>query len=269
MNTLKNLVVLINIESERLCYLYKASWLLNQARANKACTRRWGVWRDSKHFSTPYHFSSWTASPSPAPARVTQTVGLPSAKGILSMNKINGLAGIDIQRAKTNKKPWLWGCAGAMTFLLIISCLVASLHPMVSPPSLKGDISFPSKVKQDDEFDITITLTNPTAKSVFIKDIAFKYFRFDTPILLDGVSVIGTSPEMKSESLNETVELFHYFRDLRSRESQTFTFHMKVNSNSSGGYAGDIVFYAKHPFLGTPFFQNAQFFSGVQIEITK
>jgi len=29
-----------------------------------------------KHFSTPQHFSSWTASPSPAPARVTQTVGL-------------------------------------------------------------------------------------------------------------------------------------------------------------------------------------------------
>jgi len=28
-----------------------------------------------KQFSTPYHFSSWTASPSPAPARVTQTVG--------------------------------------------------------------------------------------------------------------------------------------------------------------------------------------------------
>jgi len=41
---------------------------------NKACTRRWGVWRNLKHFSTPYHFSSWTASPSPAPARVTQTV---------------------------------------------------------------------------------------------------------------------------------------------------------------------------------------------------
>jgi len=31
-----------------------------------------------KQFSTPYHFSSWTASPSPAPARVTQTVSPPA-----------------------------------------------------------------------------------------------------------------------------------------------------------------------------------------------
>ncbi len=183
------------------------------------------------------------------------------------MDKINGLARIDIQRAKTNKKPWLWGCAGVMTFSLIISCLVASLHPMVSPPSLKGDISFPSKLKQGDQFDITITLTNPTAKSVFIKDIAFRYFLLDTPILLDGVSVIGTSPEMKSESLNATVMVFHYFQDLRSTESQTFTFHMKANY--SGVYGSTIVVYAKHPFLGAPFFQNAQYFSGVQIEITK
>jgi hypothetical protein len=183
------------------------------------------------------------------------------------MDKKNGLAKIDIQRAKTNKKPWLWGCAGAMTFLLVISCLVASLHPMVSHPSLKGDISFPSKVKQGDEFDITITLTNPTAKSVFIKDFAFEYFLLDTPILLDGVSVIGTSPEMKSESLNETVTVFHYCRDLRSTESQTFTFHVKAKY--SGVYGSNIVVYAKHPFLGAPFFQNAQYFSGVQIKILK
>jgi len=33
-----------------------------------------------KQFSTLYHFSSWTASPSPAPARVTQTVRLLRSK---------------------------------------------------------------------------------------------------------------------------------------------------------------------------------------------
>jgi hypothetical protein len=32
-----------------------------QNAPNKACTRRWGFWRDSKHFSTPQHFSSRTA----------------------------------------------------------------------------------------------------------------------------------------------------------------------------------------------------------------
>jgi hypothetical protein len=34
-------------------------WEVNSP--NKACTRRWGFWRDSKHFSTPQHFPSRTA----------------------------------------------------------------------------------------------------------------------------------------------------------------------------------------------------------------
>ena len=39
--------------------------MFSNPQPNKACTRRWGVWRDSKPFSTPQHFSGWTASPSP------------------------------------------------------------------------------------------------------------------------------------------------------------------------------------------------------------
>ena len=35
---------------------------------NKACTRRWGFWRDSKQFSTPQHFPSRTP---PTPAQVS------------------------------------------------------------------------------------------------------------------------------------------------------------------------------------------------------
>jgi len=35
--------------------------LISKTQANKACTRRWGFWRDSKPFSTPQHFSSRTA----------------------------------------------------------------------------------------------------------------------------------------------------------------------------------------------------------------
>jgi len=51
-------------------------WLDRQVQQRKIeSTRRWGFWRNPKHFSTPYHFPSWTASPSPTPARVTQTVG--------------------------------------------------------------------------------------------------------------------------------------------------------------------------------------------------
>ncbi len=45
--------------------VFRRRLFLAPVLANKACTRRWGVWRDSKHFSTPQHFFSWTASPSP------------------------------------------------------------------------------------------------------------------------------------------------------------------------------------------------------------
>ena len=36
---------------------------------NKACTWRWGFCAHPKQFSTPYHFSGWTASPSPPQRR--------------------------------------------------------------------------------------------------------------------------------------------------------------------------------------------------------
>jgi hypothetical protein len=174
---------------------------------------------------------------------------------------------VAIQESQSKRKLWLWGCSGCMTFLLIVFCLLAGvLYPIFGPPPLNSDISIPSQVKQGDEFDILITLTNHTSKSVFIKDFAFQTFG-DAPLLLDGGSVIGTNPEMKSEPLNETDMLFHYFRDIRPGETQTFAFHMKANN--LGMYAGDIAVYAKHPFLGAPFFQNAQYFSGVQIEITQ
>jgi hypothetical protein len=38
-------------------------------RANKACTWRWGFCGNLKQFSTPFHFSGWTASPSPPQRR--------------------------------------------------------------------------------------------------------------------------------------------------------------------------------------------------------
>jgi len=45
--------------------LLQSKYLAQQNAPNKACTRRWGVWRDSKPFSTPQHFPSRTASRRP------------------------------------------------------------------------------------------------------------------------------------------------------------------------------------------------------------
>ncbi len=53
----------------------KSKVYLQNTWANKACTRRWGVWRDSKQFSTPQHFPSRTASPSPPQRSPRKRVG--------------------------------------------------------------------------------------------------------------------------------------------------------------------------------------------------
>jgi hypothetical protein len=42
-------------------YFQSFSSISMKTRRNKACTRRWGFWRDSKPFSTPQHFPSRTA----------------------------------------------------------------------------------------------------------------------------------------------------------------------------------------------------------------
>jgi len=71
-----------------MCSLFWAVSLVSQKRANKACTRRWGFWRDSKHFSTPYPFFQSDGVPPPDPARVTQTVSRLPCKNLFSYVKI-------------------------------------------------------------------------------------------------------------------------------------------------------------------------------------
>jgi hypothetical protein len=44
---------------------FQLASLAKSGLPNKACTRRWGFWRDSKPFSTPQHFPSRTASRRP------------------------------------------------------------------------------------------------------------------------------------------------------------------------------------------------------------
>ena len=53
----------MRVKSGQVCGgsgFYPAFWSAGRL-PNKACTRRWGVWRDSKPFSTPQHFPSRTA----------------------------------------------------------------------------------------------------------------------------------------------------------------------------------------------------------------
>jgi hypothetical protein len=67
--TTNHLPTFLRVDMTQKQYLFPLKMLEGQKRANKACTRHWGVWRDSKHFSTPQHFSSWTASRRPPQRR--------------------------------------------------------------------------------------------------------------------------------------------------------------------------------------------------------
>jgi hypothetical protein len=180
----------------------------------------------------------------------------------------------DVQRTKRNKKFWFWGCGGCLVLLLIVGFIIAGFfYVLNSPPNLDGEISVPPKIQQGDEFDIIITLKNPTEKSVFIEEIFFHNYLeapdvidSDVPNLLDGANIISTNPEMESETFIETDVIFPYFREIHTGDTQTIIFHMKAEN--IGVFMGDIGVYAKHPYLGEPFFQIAQYFSAVKIEIT-
>jgi len=55
--------------------VHNHSWRVCKFYAQQSVHPTLGSLRHLKHFSTPEHFPSWTASPSPAPAQVTPTVG--------------------------------------------------------------------------------------------------------------------------------------------------------------------------------------------------
>lgn len=176
--------------------------------------------------------------------------------------------GMSVQESKPKRKFWLWGCTAGFTLVcLLIGGVVGNVYFAANKPpfQLDGTISILPEAKQGDEFDIVFTLANSTTESVFIKHIVF--FRIlDSPFLLDGTSVISIEPEMKSEPLNVRDVKYSYFREIKSGETQTVTFHMRAES--AGIYYENIGVYAKDPFHPDPAFIQVFHLTGVEIKIT-
>jgi len=177
--------------------------------------------------------------------------------------------GVVLQNGKPKRKLWLWGCGGCTILICIVLGAVAFIvfSPSNESYPLNRNVSFPSTVKQGDEFDFVVTLTNPTTKPIFIRHIVLHTF-LGSPGLLDGARVISVEPAMNSERLYDYQNdvQFAYFQELQPDETLTFTFHMQAEK--VGRYIENVGVYARHPFLDDPNFQVGFYVQGLEIEIT-
>jgi hypothetical protein len=172
-----------------------------------------------------------------------------------------------VQEIEPNKKSWSWkGRRRAIfVFIPILIILGVLLYEYNQPYPLNGQVSIPSTVKQGDQFDLNISLTNPTTKTIFIKHIVLHKF-LDAPALLNGARIVSSEPAMDVETLMATEAKYSYFREIKPGETQTVSFHM--HAENVGVYTGDVAVYAKHSLFSEPAFQVAFYFSQVKLEIS-
>ena len=131
---------------------------------------------------------------------------------------------------------------------------------------LDGKVSFPSSVKNGDNFDFVVTLTNSTEEPIFIKHIVLHNF-LTAPSIFDGSRLLSVEPNMDSESLGSRDDLqFAYFQEIKPGETITFNFHLQAEN--IGTYYEDVGVYAKDPSKPDPAFIAAFQYSTAQIEVT-
>ncbi len=173
-----------------------------------------------------------------------------------------------IQENKPRKKIWLWWCSGCTILVCVTVGMVAFLLFSFSKESypLDGKVSFPSTVKKGDNFDFVITLTNSTAKPIFIKHVVL-HQDLTAPYLLDGATVTSVEPPMDPEpfAVGNDVQ-YSYFREIKPGETQTVTFHMQAEN--IGIYYANVGVYARDSLLPDPAFIDALHFFDAEIEIT-
>jgi len=163
------------------------------------------------------------------------------------------------------KNLWIWGCGGSIVAVCVVLGLALGFlfYTSAQPPLLDGKYSIPTTVKQGDNFDFVITMTNPTTKTVFVKHIVLS----DTtapqtlPYILDGAIILSTEPEMNYEIYDTNSFQYAYFQDIDPGETQTVTFHMQAKKE--GVFSEDVSVYTDNLLHA-----DGLYFYAIKIEIT-
>lgn len=143
---------------------------------------------------------------------------------------------------KSKVKPWVW-VVGIMVLCLCLSCagLLGLLYYYGrEPEGLSVSYSVPSSVNLNDEFDLTLTLTNTGNEAITIDEIDLDEAFGDS--ILDGCIVIETDPFMEKDYSIEGIKSFKLNRKLAPGETLEVTFRLQaVTPGEFGGSVGVYV----------------------------
>ena len=153
-------------------------------------------------------------------------------------------------RTARRAKYAVFGCA-ALLILSMCGCaaLGATSLGLLSyvsqePEDLVVDYSIPDRVELGEEFEFILTLTNTGNSEILVGDIDF-----DEPIggsILDGVTVIGTHPQMERNDPMPGFRSFHYGRTIPPGEQRLVAFRLQAATPGEFGgaievYVGDLA----------------------------
>jgi hypothetical protein len=125
------------------------------------------------------------------------------------------------------------GCAGTVGVLYYFGR---------EPETLSIDYSMPSVVRNGENFDLVITMTNTGSTSFTVNDIDLDELMGGS--ILDGAMVIGTEPEMKRDYSVSGIKTFTYNQVLEPGQTKQAVFHLQAMivgefGGSIGVYIGD------------------------------
>ena len=144
---------------------------------------------------------------------------------------------------KNTSRPkwWVWGAIAVIACCCLILAGLVGIFVYFSrePENLSVDYSAPSLVKNGENFDLILTLTNAGSEPMTVAGIDLDE-AFGGSIL-DGCIVLETEPFMERDYSLEGIKTFRYDQILQPGETKKIIFHLQATT--VGEFGGSIAVY--------------------------
>ena len=145
---------------------------------------------------------------------------------------------------KNGVKWWVWLIVATLACVCLVCAGIVGfvMYFGQEPEGLSLDYTIPSVVRNGENFDLIITITNSSSNPVTVSGIYLDEALVGS--ILDGSIVLETEPPMERDYSIEGIKYFNYNQIINPGETKSIVFHLQAIAigefgGSIGVYVGD------------------------------